>query len=422
MRLFRLAFRNLLRARRRSTLAVATMLLGCAALVAAQGLADGIASQLTSSLVAVQTGHLQVVARPLDFEPQNSPFDAYGETAFAGASQLAERIEKEAATAGVVKATPYLATRGTVVSGNRSSPVVVIGIVPGREDELRRTQAPLDGTFLPEGDDQAAYLAVPLARKLRISVGDSVSFVVQTAHGAVNSLDATVCGIFDKGAPWYDNTAYVSLGAARTLVDKADAATNVKIMLRNDSARARLGARDAVVSLIGQTPDLPAGQGLRVETVEQAGRFSFSILEANQSAINVLSTFLFLAAAVGVVNAMLASVHERTREIGTIRALGMRRSAVVRLFVLEGAALGIVSAALGVLVGGALVLHWGSAGIPMNTMTLAWMAGGDRLYPLLRPGSVAFAAAVIVVLSSLAAVYPAFAASRLEPREALHHV
>lgn len=58
----------------------------------------------------------------------------------------------------------------------------------------------------------------------------------------------------------------------------------------------------------------------------------------------------------------------------------------------------------------------------MNTMTLAWMAGGDRLYPLLRPSSVAFAAAVIVVLSSLAAVYPAFAASRLEPREALHHV
>lgn len=422
MRLFRLAFRNLLRARRRSALAVATMLLGCAALVAAQGLADGIASQLTSSLVAVQTGHLQVVARPLDFEPQNSPFDAYGETAFAGASQLAERIEKEAATVGVVKATPYLATRGTVVSGNRSSPVVVIGIVPGREDELRRTQAPLDGTFLPEGDDQAAYLAVPLARKLRVSVGDSVSFVVQTTQGAVNSLDATVCGIFDKGAPWYDNTAYVSLAAAQTLVDKADAATNVKIMLRNDSTRARLGARDAVVPLIGQTAGLPSGQGLRVETVEQAGRFSFSILEANQSAINVLSTFLFLAAAVGVVNAMLASVHERTREIGTIRALGMRRSAVVRLFVLEGAALGIVSAALGVLVGGALVLHWGSAGIPMNTMTLAWMAGGDRLYPLLCPGSVAFAAGVIVVLSSLAAVYPAFAASRLEPREALHHV
>ena len=57
--------------------------LGCAALVPRSGLADGIARQLTATLVAVQTGHVQVVARPLDFEPQNSPFDAYGETAFA---------------------------------------------------------------------------------------------------------------------------------------------------------------------------------------------------------------------------------------------------------------------------------------------------------------------------------------------------
>jgi len=58
----------------------------------------------------------------------------------------------------------------------------------------------------------------------------------------------------------------------------------------------------------------------------------------------------------------------------------------------------------------------------MNTITLAWIAGGDFLYPALLPGSVARAAGAIAVLSTMAAVYPAFTASRLEPREALHHV
>jgi ABC-type lipoprotein release transport system permease subunit len=58
----------------------------------------------------------------------------------------------------------------------------------------------------------------------------------------------------------------------------------------------------------------------------------------------------------------------------------------------------------------------------MNTITLAWMAGGDQLYPVLSGWSVARAVAAITALSTLAAVYPAFAASRLEPREALHHV
>jgi putative ABC transport system permease protein len=162
--------------------------------------------------------------------------------------------------------------------------------------------------------------------------------------------------------------------------------------------------------------------GASVESAEEAGRFSFSIIQANEASLAILSMFLFAAASAGIVNAMLMSVHERTREIGTIRALGMRRRGVVRLFVLEGLALGAVAAVLGVLLGGAMVLYWGQVGIRMNTITLAWLAGGDYLYPRLEMLSVFRAAFAIVALSTLAAVYPAYAASRLEPREALHRV
>jgi putative ABC transport system permease protein len=161
---------------------------------------------------------------------------------------------------------------------------------------------------------------------------------------------------------------------------------------------------------------------VRVESWTEAGRFSWAIIQANQAALVMLSGFLFAAAGVGVVNAMLMSVRERTREIGTMRALGMRRSRVVRLFVLEGMVLGLVSAVVGALAGGAVVLALASSGIPMKVASLAWMAGGDVLYPVLAPGSLLRSTASIVLLSTLAAVYPAFAASRLEPREALHHV
>jgi putative ABC transport system permease protein len=159
-----------------------------------------------------------------------------------------------------------------------------------------------------------------------------------------------------------------------------------------------------------------------VESAEEAGRFSFSIIQANEASLAILSIFLFAAASVGIVNAMLMSVHERTREIGTIRAMGMRRDGVVRLFLLEGLALGMVAAVLGVLGGGALVLYWKAVGIRMNTITLAWLAGGDFLYPRLELASVLRAALAIIALSTLAAIYPAYAASRLEPREALHRV
>ena len=173
---------------------------------------------------------------------------------------------------------------------------------------------------------------------------------------------------------------------------------------------------------MGQPAGLEPGERARVETFEEAGRFSFSIIQANETALAVLSAFLFLAAAVGIVNSMLMSVHERTREIGTVRALGMRRAMVVRLFILEGLALGVVAAAAGIALGAAGVLYYGARGIPMDTMTLAWVAGGDHLFPVLTPANVARAALAIAGLSTAAAVYPAVTASRLEPREALHHI
>jgi putative ABC transport system permease protein len=423
-RLVSIAFRNLFRAKRRNALAGGSMALGAAALVIASSLADGITRQLSDNLVAVQTGHLQVVVRPDDFQSQNNPFDAYGQDRLPDAEVLARRIETDGRDAGVVRAVAYLFVRGTAVASNRSSVAWIVGIDPARETELRRAQPAVSGSFLPEGDELAVYVAEVAARKLRVGVGDQVSFVVQTPQGAVNSLDATVCGTFRKGAPWYDNAFYVTLPAAQKLLDWPHGATNVKVLLAEGSPRSLARGRRAVEAIVAAAAPqpLPKDTRVKVESFTEAGRFSYAIIQANEAALVMLSGFLFAAAGVGVVNAMLMSVRERTREIGTMRALGMRRSRVVRLFVLEGAALGVVSAAAGALAGSAVVVWLAAHGIPMKAASLAWMAGGDVLYPALRAGSLLRATVSIVILSTLAAVYPAFSASRLEPREALHHV
>ncbi len=424
LRLLAIAFRNLLRAKRRNALAGGSMALGTAALVLASGLADGITRQLSDNLVAVQTGHLQVVVRPDDFQPQNNPFDAYGQDRLPDAAVLARRIEAEGRSAGIVRAVAYLFVRGNAMAGSRSSVAWIVGIDPAREPELKAAQSALSGAFLPENDETAVYVSEVAARKLRVGVGDSLSFVVQTPQGAVNSLDATVCGVFRKGAPWYDNAFYVTLGAAQTLMDWPGGATNVKVLLDDVSTRSLNQARRAVEAAVAAADPkpLPRNAGVRVESYTEAGRFSWAIIQANQAALVMLSGFLFAAAGVGVVNAMLMSVRERTREIGTMRALGMRRSRVVRLFVLEGMALGTVSALAGALAGGVVVAYLAATGIPMRAGALAWMAGGDVLYPALVPASLLRAVLSIVLLSTLAAIYPAFSASRLEPREALHHV
>ena len=415
MRLLGIAFRNLLRARRRNGLAGGTMALGTAALILGSGLSDGIARQLTDNLVAVQTGEIMVVRREEGFVRQNSPFDAYSRERIHNGDAVIRAIEKRAVDLGVVQVAPYLHARGTAIASNRSTPAVVLGIMPEREPELFRALPPVKGAVL-SGQPEEVYVGEPVAKILRLSVGDSVSLLIQTPEGAMNSLDAVVCGIFRKGAPWYDNTFFVPLSAARKLEDSPEGVTNIKLRLS--------GSRGALESARTEIGTLVSGlsRGTSVESAEEAGRFSFSIIQANEASLAILSIFLFAAAAVGIVNAMLMSVHERTREIGTIRAMGMRREGVVRLFLLEGLALGIVAAALGVLGGGVMVLYWAGVGIRMNTVTLAWLAGGDFLYPRLELLSVVRAAVAIIVMSTLAAVYPAYTASRLEPREALHRI
>src|SRR5512136_2941313 len=177
LRLLAIAFRNLLRAKRRNALAGGSMALGTAALVLAAGLADGITRQLSDNLVSIQTGHLQVVVRPADFVPQNNPFDAYGQERLPDAARLAERIESEGRSAGVLRAIPYLFVRGSAMAGSRSTVAWIIGIEPARQSELRRAQPPVTGRFLPEGEEGAVYLSATAARRLRLAVGDTVSFV-----------------------------------------------------------------------------------------------------------------------------------------------------------------------------------------------------------------------------------------------------
>lgn len=415
MGLLGIAFRNLLRARRRNALAGGTMALGTAALILGSGLSDGIARQLTDNLVAVQTGEMMVVKREEGFVRQNSPFDAYSRESIQNGEAVISEIEKRSGEFGILRVAPYLHARGTAIASNRSTPAVVLGIVPEKEPELFRALPPVLGKVLGK-EPEEVYVGEPVAKILRLSVGDSVSLLIQTPEGAMNSLDAVVCGIFAKGAPWYDNTFFVPLPAARKLEDSPEGVTNIKLRVKG-SQRSLAGTRAALRKVVsGLSP------GTSVESAEEAGRFSFSIIQANEASLTILSVFLFAAAAVGIVNAMLMSVHERTREIGTIRAMGMRRGGVVRLFLLEGLALGVVAAGLGVLVGGAMVLYWANAGIRMNTVTLAWLAGGDFLYPRLEALSVIRAAFAIIAMSTLAAAYPAYAASRLEPREALHRI
>ena len=148
-------------------------------------------------------------------------------------------------------------------------------------------------------------------------------------------------------------------------------------------------------------------------------------LDVDKQVMNIFGLVVLLIAGVGVLNLMLMAVFERTREIGLLAAMGLKRWELLALFLLEGVFIGLLGTLLGGALGGLLVSVVGKVGIAFSSAaemgeTMALM--GDRLYPRLAINLLLGRAVTVAIIAALASLYPAWRASRREPAEALHYV
>ena len=128
---------------------------------------------------------------------------------------------------------------------------------------------------------------------------------------------------------------------------------------------------------------------------------------------------LLIVIAMGIINTMTISVLERTREIGTMMALGTRGSRVLGIFLLEVGILSAISTGIGLLIGTGIILWFGHTGIPVNVEAMEFFMGGKRFYFILNKSVFIISFFSIVLISILAAYFPARTATRLKPVEAL---
>jgi putative ABC transport system permease protein len=136
---------------------------------------------------------------------------------------------------------------------------------------------------------------------------------------------------------------------------------------------------------------------------------------------------VILIAAIGILNLMLMAVFERTREMGVLAALGMKGRQIMGLFLLEGALIGVVGAVIGCTIGLVIVSIFGQVGLDFSFMSNADLGEvsalmGERIYTTFSVPEVIGRGITVAVIAALAALYPAWHASRQEPADALHHV
>jgi putative ABC transport system permease protein len=399
--MFMFALRNVLRQKTRSSLTLAAIALGVASLILAGGYIEDTLLQLREATIKSRLGHLQVYKAGLYASGGQRPFEYLIED-----TSVVEKIV--GALPGVVSQARRLSFSGLISNGRGDLPIWGEGIEPEPESHIGSALTMLHGRRLANSDKMAIVLGEGLAKVLKVKVGDSVDLILSTSGGAMNTLDFTIVGVFRSMSKEYDaRGVQIPLPAAAELVDTAGVGALV-VLLENTEQ-----TEGALATLTARLPT----SNYEVKTWRELADFFTSTEAFYKRQFAVLNFVILVMVLLSVANTVNMTLHERMGEFGIIRALGRRGIDVFRLVMVESLVLGVIGAALGVIIGVTLALLISAAGIPMppGPNSEAGLIATIRLVPSVL--SAAFALGVVGTV--LASLLPARRVARAPLVEAL---
>ena len=398
-----LAFRNVIRQRRRSFVALLAVACGIAALILASGFIEWNLWFGRESTIHSQLGHVRVFKSGyLEGGPSN-PF-AYL------LKDDPERLRLIEATPEVTAVAPRLSFNGLVSHGDSTLSFIGEGVAPDEEGQLSRSLTIVKGEGLATSVPKGIILGQGLAANLGVDVGDTVVLLANTATGGVNAVEVTVRGLFATITKAYDDSALrVPISTARQLIRVSGAHSYALVLDKTEST-------NTVVSALR---DRFRGQPLEFVPWYQLADFYNKTAELFSRQVAVLRLIIAVIIVLSISNVMMMSVLERTGEIGTALALGTRRSRILRQFLAEGGALGLLGGFCGLVGGYALARLISAIGIPMPPPP--GMAFGYTAHIMVTLPMSVQAVAIAVTTAGAASIYPAWRASRLNIVDALRH-
>jgi ABC-type lipoprotein release transport system permease subunit len=409
-----MAWRNVWRNWRRTVIAVIAIALGLAFILLYEGMLGGMNESLYGNTVKLHGGHVQVHAPGFREKANRLPLLPLADPGAA--------VEAALAQPKVVAVAQRIETGGMVSNREGTMPVVITGIEPEQEAPVSLVvENVVQGRWLEGSDEDVLLIGQAMAEQLEVTVGDRVTLVGRATHQQMRRRTMTIVGIYDLGiAELEKSMVYVSLLEAQTLFDLRGQATEVAVHLE------QVGQEPPVVERL-QTA-LP---GYEVDAWDTLDPSTKQMMEIEAQVMNMFGLIILLIAGVGILNLMLMAVFERTREIGLLAAMGLKRRETVALFLLEGVMIGLLGALAGSVLGGVIGAYFGRVGIDWTALYGGVDMGefgeliglmGDRLYLRIGIGVLVERALTVGVIAALASLYPAWQASKREPAEALHYV
>jgi lipoprotein-releasing system permease protein len=380
--------------------------LGVATLIIVMAVMSGFKDDLLGRILGLN-GHLGVYA-------QSS----------AGMTDYPDVTAKIKTLPGVVSATPVVEGQVLLAAGSQNSGGLVRGIA---QDDLRQLPSIAGNIRAGSLDDfkgaDAIAIGLTLAERFGLQIGSKITLLspdgAVTAFGTIPRVRAyKIVAIFQAGMNEYDSSfVFLPLEAAQIFFQKPDAVTQIEVMVKDPSN----------VSVVNrEIRNALAGKPLRIIDWTQSNDSFFAAVQVEQNVMFLILTLIILVAAFNVISSLIMMVKDKTRDIAVLRTLGAGRGAIMRIFLMCGASVGITGTALGTLLGVVFCLNIERIRLALQSLTGTTLFDPTVYYLEHLPAkldtvTVLQVVSMALVLSLLATLYPSWRAARTDPVEALRH-
>ncbi len=397
--LFKFAFRNVLRNKRRSFLTALAIFFAALLVGLAQGFINGMIDTYMSDYIDYQTGNVRITTEEFLDRERFMPVDEL----IPESDGLKQKLEKLDLAESVEER-----IRFGILLGHQETTVQALGMgVDLEHNSFEIKDKLVAGSLGATG----LYIGDGLAKKLKVQLGDKLLLATKTSEGGLNGIKLRVAGIVHLGIGMLDKKVFfLSLQDAKRLLKIYDSTTEIYIFTEKEKQTEALATQ--------VKSNLP--EGLVAQTyMEQLGSF-YSYMElAKFIYLFIESLILFLASFI-VINTMMMAIFERMHEIGTLKALGMSDHELFVNFTLEGALIGAAGGIPGALLGYLFIIILHYTGMNFQTS----MASIDMpieyiIYPTLSVFALVSAVLLSILVPAVAALGPARYARKLQPAEAL---
>jgi len=399
----KIAYRNIYRQKRRTFLTILTMFGGFALAAISIGWADGTYNNIINMFTRNRLGHIQIhregyLDRPTLYKTITD-YDKIGKTI--------DGIENVEAW------TPRIFSAGLVSVGEKTTGVQIIGIDPAREDKTTNFNRKLtDGRSFSDTAAFETILGKGLAEILKTKVGDKAVIVSQGADGSIANDLYTIVGLIDCGDEIANQTSfYLHIDDTRELLVLYGQIHEIVIVVDH------LDQVEEATEQLQATIDNPK---LDIDPWQVVAKSFYQAMQADKQGSWISLFVIILIVAVGVLNTVLMTVLERTREYGVLRAIGTGPGQIFRLVVYEVGIMAVISIIVGAilaLIGLYLLSIYGipfpGDGFDYGGVKFTHAYGEINLMAFLAP-------TIAVLLSAmLVSIFPALRAARIAPARAM---